>query len=304
MFKKHKYKKLVLAIGVLILIVVIYVLSYHNEEKPPNLTSEVLKNNQEKRLLLTSKEHSSKQQLNTTPEDVQASDEKQTKSLHGKVNYNDKQLALRPNVIQHLKELAYNQKHFKNYVRQLSSSDLEDVVRQMRISNLTSTKAQIGFIDCAGMFLLRMQKDKQPNSPILIPPSYQHCKNMSFKKSGLLVGLVSFPSSGNSLVRQLLEAATGIYTGAAFEYCDQHYVYAGMIGENVDTNNVLVVKEHGLPEKVAKNATKIIYLVRNPFWVILAEKNRNTVINSKNHTERNSHTEEVDIKYGMYIGII
>ena len=299
MFIRH-HKKLVSGVLILFLIVVIYVLSYHNEEKPPNLTSEVLKNNQDKPLLSTSKEHSSKQQLNTTPKDIQASDEKQTNSLHGKVNYNDKQLTLRPNVIQHLKELAYNQKNFQNYVRQqLSSSDLEDVVRQMGISNLTSTQAQIGFIDCAGMFLLRMQIGKQPNSSILIPPRYKHCKNMSFKKSEPLVGLVSFPSSGNSLVRQLLEAATGIYTGAAFGYCDLHYVKAGMIGENVDTNNVLVVKEHGLPEKVAKNATKVIYLVRNPFWVILAEKNRKTVINSKNHTERNSHTEEVDIKYGM-----
>ena len=223
-----------------------------------------------------------------TPEEVQVIDEKPPNSQHEKVNY------------QHVIELAYNQANFINYVHQLPSSQLEALVKQMGISNLTSQRAQIGFTDCAGMFLLQKLKGKQPSSPLPIPPSHQHCKNMSFKKSGPLVRLVSFPSSGNSWVRQLLEAATGIYTGAAFAYCDLHYVKEGMIGENVDTNNVLVVKVHGLPKDVVKNAQKVIYLVRNPFGVILAEKNRNISMTSKNHTERNSHTEEFDIKkYGM-----
>ena len=228
-----------------------------------------------------------------TPEEGQVSDEKSQqppKSQHEKVNY------------QYLIKLAYNNKDkFINIVKQLSSSELDDVLlKQMGISNLTSKRAQIGFIECPGVFLLQKLKGKQTNSPVPIPPSHQQCKKMSFKKSGPLVRLVSFPSSGNSWVRQLLEAATGIYTGAAFAYCDLHYVKEGMIGENVDTNNVLAVKVHGLPEDVVKNATKVIYLVRNPFGVILAEKNRNISMTFKNRTERNSHTEEFDIKkYGM-----
>ena len=291
MFKKH-YKKVVI---VLLLIIVIYVLNkfvYHNEEKPPNLTSEVL-NNQHKQLLSTSKEHSSKQQLNTAPADIQASDEKQPKSL---------------DLIQDLIELAfYQNKEFKNHVTNLPlSSQFEYLVKKMGISNLTTIQAQKGFIYCTGKFLLQMLKDKQPNSPMAkhIPPSFQHCKNMSFKSSGPLVALASFPSSGNSWVRQLLEAATGIYTGAANGYCDLYYVKAGMIGENVGTNNVLVVKAHGSPTQIndiAKNPQKVIYLVRNPFEVILAEKHRNTAMNSKEYTGRNNHKEEVDFKYSMYV---
>ena len=225
-----------------------------------------------------------------TPEEGQVSDEKPPNSQHEKVNY------------QHLIELAYNKAKFINYVNKLSSPQLEDLLKQMGISNLTSKRAQIGFIDCAGMFLLQKLKGKQPSSPIPIPPSHQHCKNMSFKRSGPLVGLISFPSSGNSWVRQLLEAATGIYTGAATGYCDLYYVKAGMIGENVGTNNVLVVKAHGSPTQIkdiAKNPQKVIYLVRNPFEVILAEKNRNTAMMSKNYTGRNNHIVEVDFNYGM-----
>ena len=50
---------------------------------------------------------------------------------------------------------------------------------------------------------------------------------MSFQSSGSVIVLASFPGSGNSWVRQLLESATGIYTGAL--YCDGAYVRAGMI---------------------------------------------------------------------------
>ena len=66
---------------------------------------------------------------------------------------------------------------------------------------------------------------------------------MSFKSLGpILVGLVSYLGSGNSWVRQLLESATGIYTGTV--YRDPAYVEAGMIGEGVHMNNVLAIKLH------------------------------------------------------------
>ena len=72
-----------------------------------------------------------------TPEEVEIIDEKPPNSQHEKVNY------------QYVIELAYNQANFINYVHQLPSSQLEVLVKRMGISNLTSKRAQIGFIDCA-----------------------------------------------------------------------------------------------------------------------------------------------------------
>ena len=261
--------------------------SYYSDKDQPNSISEVLECNHEKQLLLTSEEHNNKQQLNLTSEKVQLCDKQQIILPH---EFN-----------QHLIKLAYNKTEYRNYVKKLSSVQLDDLVRQMGISNLTSTLAQKAFINCAGMFLLRMLKGNNQTHPYIL--SCQHCKSMSFKSSGPVVTLVSFPSSGNSWVRQLLEAATGIYTGAATGYCDQHYVYAGMIGENVGTNNVLVVKVHGSPIQVKRNAKsrKAIYIIRNPFEVIVAENNRNIAMTSKKYSTRNNHKVEVDFNYGMYV---
>ena len=87
---------------------------------------------------------------------------------------------------------------------------------------------------------------------------------------------------------------------------DPAYVKVGMIGENINTKNVLVVKVHGSPSKVKRvtHIDKAIYIIRNPFGVILAEHNRNTAKISKmldkNYTG-NTHLLEVDFNYGMCV---
>ena len=160
----------------------------------------------------------------------------------------------------------------------------------MGISNLTSAKARQQFLQCTGFFLLSERKGKQPKSSIHIASSSQHCKHMSFKASGPIVALSSFPGSGNSWVRQLLESATGIYTGSV--YYDPAYVKVGMLGENIRTNDVLAVKMHGLPTQVKGviHNNKAIYIVRNPFGVLLCEHNRNTArIFNQLHKNYNKH---------------
>ena len=193
---------------------------------------------------------------------------------------------------------------FKNYIaKNLSSSQVEDLLQQMGVNNLTSRKAQNQFLQCGGMLTLRRLNGLDPQTSILGIPSHQHCKNMSFKSSGPLVSLSSIPGSGNSWVRQLLEAATGIYTGAI--YCDPTYVSDGMIGEFVQTNNVLAVKIHfNIPSatKNLLNNDKSIYIVRSPFGTILAEHTRHILAHSRKKTE--SHVMEIDFKYGMCIMII
>ena len=153
------------------------------------------------------------------------------------------------------------------------------------------------FLSCGAKRLLKQLKAKQLNSSVHISSSFHHCKNMSFKSSGPSVELASFPGSGNSWVRQLLESATGIYTGAI--YCDLAYVGAGMIGEFIDTNNVLVIKTH-LPPSMSLLAqyNKAIYVVRNPLNAILAEHNRALAAGAPK-LYGDCHTAEVNYKYGM-----
>ena len=191
-------------------------------------------------------------------------------------------------------------KFYKYVANTLSSSQVTNLVaRMVDITNLTSEKVQKQFLFCAGIVILRNLNGSQPKSPITAPPSLQHCKKMSFKNSGPVVALASVPGSGNSWVRQLLESATGIYTGAV--YCDPAYVKAGMIAELIDTNNVLAVKIHYVPSYVTKilHNDKAVYIVRSPFGTILAENNRNIARMSKKYKQKDFHTEEVDFNYGM-----
>ena len=208
-----------------------------------------------------------------------------------------------------LLNLVKNGSIFKDYVGNLSSPQVESLVKQIEVSNLTSRKVQEEFLACGGISILRQLKGPDPQTPIPVIPSHQHCKKMSFKKnSGPVVSLSSVPGSGNSYVRQLLESATGIYTGAV--WCDPTYINAGMIGEGVDTNNAIVVKLHYFGPSGTKkflNNDKSIYIIRSPFGAILSEHTRNFARNSKKYTSLgDSHVLEIDYKYGMcmYIYVI
>ena len=195
----------------------------------------------------------------------------------------------------YLVKSASDKEKFRKFCKSFSPLQAKNMVTQMfGVSNLLSRKAQEEFLTCTGMELL---KNTSPNSSVQVPPSCQHCKKMSFKNSGPTVALVSYPGSGNSWVRQLLESATGIYTGAV--YCDPAYVNAGMIGEGVMTNNVLAIKLHHEPSVASTlvNSDKIIYIVRSPFGAILSENNRLIAVSSKKLGT--AHTIEADFKYGM-----
>jgi len=139
---------------------------------------------------------------------------------------------------------------------------MREILKRSRLNLLTSISRK-QFSQCAERVISHFPKDKE----IL----YKKCHQMSFQKSGLVVALASSPGSGNSWVRQLLESATGIYTGAV--YCDAAYVYTGMIGEGLRTGNVLAVKTHCRSSDVLRNLkpNKVIYIVRNPFECILAD---------------------------------
>lgn len=91
-----------------------------------------------------------------------------------------------------------------------------------------------------------------------------------------ITALASFPGSGNTWLRYLLEQVTGVFTGS--QDCDIVLKASGLLGEGVQSSNVLVVKTHkpsDLIETTPKRHFKAaVVLVRNPFDAILAEYHR------------------------------
>ncbi|XP_053691158.1 WSCD family member AAEL009094 [Sabethes cyaneus] len=87
-----------------------------------------------------------------------------------------------------------------------------------------------------------------------------------------LTALVSFPGSGNTWLRYLLQQATGILTGSVYK--DYGLLKSGFPAENVANSSVLVVKTHEWGPNAWAPYGKAILLVRNPKKAILAEFNR------------------------------
>ena len=93
------------------------------------------------------------------------------------------------------------------------------------------------------------------------------------------VALASFPGSGNTWVRGLLQLTTGICTGSL--YCDKSLRRGGFPGEGVRSGSVLVVKTHkwkSRNRRVYSNFTEhfsaAIFIIRNPFHALVSERHR------------------------------
>lgn len=102
-------------------------------------------------------------------------------------------------------------------------------------------------------------------------------KTKTFRETGKLIGLASFPGSGNTWTRTLLEQATGIYTGSI--YTDTSLVNAGFDGECIMSSNVIAIKTHatfnpGLKERVTVKFDGVIYIVRNLYDALMSEHTR------------------------------
>lgn len=99
------------------------------------------------------------------------------------------------------------------------------------------------------------------------------------------VFLTSFPGSGNTWARTLVEDITGYYTGSV--YVDKSLGREGLLGEYEDPHNgrTIAIKAHGM-NGMAKKAAGVILLIRNPFDAMLSEFNRR---------ESADHTGSADI---------
>ncbi|XP_034123459.1 WSCD family member GA21586 isoform X4 [Drosophila guanche] len=94
----------------------------------------------------------------------------------------------------------------------------------------------------------------------------------SLQASPMLTALASFPGSGNTWLRYLLQQATGILTGSIYK--DYGLLKTGFPAENVCNSSVLLVKTHEWGGKAWAPFAKAILLVRDPEKAIIAEFNR------------------------------
>ncbi|ALC49746.1 CG9164 [Drosophila busckii] len=90
--------------------------------------------------------------------------------------------------------------------------------------------------------------------------------------STMLTALASFPGSGNTWLRYLLQQSTGILTGSIYK--DYGLLKTGFPAENVCNSSVLLVKTHEWGAKAWAPFSKAILLVRDPEKAIIAEFNR------------------------------
>ncbi|XP_053390572.1 WSC domain-containing protein 1-like [Mercenaria mercenaria] len=96
-----------------------------------------------------------------------------------------------------------------------------------------------------------------------------------------LVALASYPGSGNTWTRELIEAITGTFTGSI--YTDWNFKGSKLCPAR---GNVYIVKTHIPSDKATShvkcreigvstlNYTKAVFILRNPYQALLAEFNR------------------------------
>ncbi|XP_060806731.1 WSCD family member AAEL009094 [Amyelois transitella] len=105
-------------------------------------------------------------------------------------------------------------------------------------------------------------------------PQVQWCKELKWRSppAPKVTALASFPGSGNTWLRYLLQQSTGIVTGSI--YMDYGLKLHGFPAENTTDGSVLVVKTHGAPPLDTYKFDAAVLLIRNPRDAILADFNR------------------------------
>jgi hypothetical protein len=99
---------------------------------------------------------------------------------------------------------------------------------------------------------------------------------------------LSYPRSGNTLLRKYLENITGIVTGGDTIYAklDKELVDSGLVGEGIFDERTWIVKSH-YPERFTPQRyfnDRIVLIVRNPldsiishFHMVCTESHTNSV---------------------------
>ena len=177
-------------------------------------------------------------------------------------------------MLNHLRKTIDTGKKLSQYLATLSSEKAMEVLNEFQLNgtNYFSMDTALKFLSChlmpeaLGRHVDKVQLDNA-------------CKKKAFRDTGKLIGLASFPGSGNTWTRTLLEESTGIYTGSI--YSDTSLVNAGFEGECIMSRNVIAVKTHGtfnpgLKERVTIKFDGVIYIIRNLYDALVSEYTRRT----------------------------
>ncbi|CAG0887682.1 unnamed protein product [Cyprideis torosa] len=102
----------------------------------------------------------------------------------------------------------------------------------------------------------------------------KRCQDLTVKFADInslpVTALVSFPCSGNSLTRQLIEKASGIFTSSV--YRDSSLEIGGFLGEKADAQLgvTILTKTHEFEQEHLDEFKKAVLLIRNPYRSILS----------------------------------
>ncbi|CAH1782683.1 unnamed protein product [Owenia fusiformis] len=98
------------------------------------------------------------------------------------------------------------------------------------------------------------------------------CRKVEFGWFQPLTALASYPGSGNTWTRHLIEQLTGVYTGSIYDA--NALKRGGFMGESRRDNSVIVIKTHESPAKSNISFTRAVLIIRNPFEAMMSEFKR------------------------------
>jgi len=124
----------------------------------------------------------------------------------------------------------------------------------------------------------------------------ERCGKIQFGKPSQFapVSLSSFPGSGNTWARYLIEEYTGYYTGSV--YHDGKLYRGGFKGEKEEwrEGRVVITKTHTFRPEYDP-LTDAVILIRNPYDCFLSEFNR--ITSGSDHTGKASNADFMDAKW-------
>ncbi|KAL4237963.1 hypothetical protein ACF0H5_002673 [Mactra antiquata] len=158
-----------------------------------------------------------------------------------------------------LGEHGYNLYEWKQHLKHHINDNYNTANRMKTIETLSNTVSSRDFINCTE----KRVKLSKHNLPI--------------------TGLSSFPGSGNTWTRHLIQQMTGLATSS--EYCDRSLLNNGFPYEcSTDRSHMIVVKTH--ETKHYHSFQKLVLLIRNPYDALL----------SMFHITEAGHTGKPDIE--------
>ena len=195
----------------------------------------------------------------------------------------------------------------------VSDSDINYLINHYHVrgSEFLDRSSKLAFLRCNPDYTRYGHQGGFEKFLDVTPTSHGNCRkfsDMRFMNSTKVIMLVSFPGSGNTWTRIVLEQATGIFTGSIF--CDRGLRSSGFYGEQIISSNVLAIKTHyprdgdpSIGHFHPKHVDGVIFIMRNPFDSIVSERKRQVTVAQSRGGQQ--HIMNVDKKhFGMFTSVL